>query len=315
MQNAGVNILFGPERMAFMGFSEVLKHLRTIRKNFKEVKADILAFNPDVVILVDYPGFNLRMARWCKEKGYKVVYFISPQLWAWKEGRVETVKKYVDMVLCVLPFERDFYLKHGYENAYYIGHPLLDSIGPGTVETTRKEGIALLPGSRQQEISKLLPLMLELAARMPQYTFRVAAMAARKESYPQQLPQNAELIFDAMDDVLRHSLAAVVCSGTATLETALYSVPQVVVYKTSWLNYQLAKRLAKVDFIALPNLIAGKQIVPELIQQDCQLDKLIHELEKVLQTNAEDVYAPMQEAIGNPGAAKKAANLIFKLSA
>lgn len=310
LKNANVELLFGLDRLAFMGFYEVIKNLPTIRKNFRDVKKDILEFKPDVIILTDYPGFNLRMAKWSKQNGFKVAYFISPQIWAWNQKRVEIIKKYVDIVLCVLPFEKAFYEKHGYSNAHFIGHPLMDHspfMGLGG-------NIALLPGSRKQEIKKLLPLMLETAQQFPQEKFVVAGLSRLKELYAVEFPLNVSIIFDNSSEVLYQAKAAVVCSGTATLETALLHIPQVVVYKTSWLNYQIGKRLAKVDFISLPNLIAGEKIVEELIQDECTVESITTELKKLLHSSIPQSYNSLIEKIGEKGAAVKAAALIFKLA-
>ncbi|MDB5227912.1 MAG: Lipid-A-disaccharide synthase [Bacteroidota bacterium] len=315
LKEANVELLFGLERLAFMGFYEVIKNLRTVRKNFLEVKKDILSFKPDVVILTDYPGFNLRMSKWSKQNGFKVAYFISPQIWAWNEKRVEIIKKYVDLVLCVLPFEKAFYEKHGYPNAHFIGHPLMDVRDEHQPEVVSgQKTIALLPGSRKQEIRKLLPLMLKTAREFPAEKFVIAGISRLKELYTVELPENVSIVFDKSAEVLHHSKAAVVCSGTATLETALLHIPQVVVYKTSWLNYQIGKRLSKVDFISLPNLIAGEKIVEELIQDDCTVERISVELKKLLHSPISQSYNSLIEKIGEKGASAKAAALIFNLA-
>lgn len=316
MKTENVNCLFGLDRLAFMGFYEVLKNLRTIRRNFKEVKQALLQFKPDVVILIDYPGFNLRMAKWCKQNGFKVVYYIAPQIWAWKENRVETIKKYVDLVLCILPFEKAFYEKHHYANAHFVGHPLLDCNFEQNIISTNANNesiIALLPGSRKQEINSLLPLMLETSQEFPNERFVITGISRLKNLYPTILPNNVSIVFDKTHQVLQHSKAAIVCSGTATLETALYKVPQVVVYKTSWLNYQIGKRLAKVKFISLPNLIAEDKIVQELIQNDCNTQQIKLELNKLLDLKSHQFYKILFEKIGKHGASAKAAKLINSL--
>lgn len=312
LQQAGVKLLFGLDRLSFMGFYEVLKHLRTIRRNFTEVKDDILSFQPDSVVLIDYPGFNLRMAKWCKRKGFRVIYYISPKIWAWNEGRVEKIRRYIDRMLCILPFEVSFYRKHQYLQAHFVGHPLLD-----VIEGTRKPQqesfvIALLPGSRQQELKNLLPVMLETAIHFPEEQFVITGISRLKDLYPAELPENVKIIFDKTYDILQNSKAAVVCSGTATLETALFGVPQVVVYKTSWLNYQIGKRLAKVQFISLPNLIAEEKIVEELIQQDCSMGKITAELTRLLNSPHPLDYFKLMEKIGEKGASQRAAKLIVE---
>lgn len=317
MKNAGVDMLFGLERLAFMGFYEVLMNLRTIRKNFNEVKKAILDLHPDVVILIDYPGFNLRMAKWCKRQGFKVVYYISPQIWAWKEGRVETIKRYIDIVLCILPFEKAFYEKHHYANAHFIGHPLLDEMGLQTDSGLQEESgqsIALLPGSRQQEIRSLMPVMLQTAVHFPNERFVIAGISRLKTLYPSVLPANVSIVFDKTYEVLHRARAAVVCSGTATLETALLNIPQVVIYKTSWLNYQIGKRLAKVNFISLPNLIADGKIVEELIQHDCTSEAIQKSLQGLLLADREQFYRILHAKVGGPGASEKAAKLIYCLA-
>lgn len=315
LKAANVDILFGLERLAFMGFYEVVKNLNTIRKNFKEVKQAILQFKPDVVLLIDYPGFNLRMAKWCKQNGFKVAYYISPKFWAWNEGRVEKIKKYVDLMLCILPFEEAFYQKHHYSNAHFIGHPLLDLINNEPLKKNDAESlIALLPGSRTQELKSLLPLMLETAVNFPEQHFIITGISGLKALYPATLPSNVSIVFDKTYEVLQQAKAAIVCSGTATLETALFKVPQVVIYKTSWLNYQIGKRVAKVRFISLPNLIADEKIVEELLQHDCTVEKITSELKKLLYSSPQQFYHPLIEKIGEQGASEKAAKLIYHLA-
>lgn len=308
---SGVDTLIGLDRLAFMGFYEVLKNLRIVIQNFKIIKNDILKFQPDVIILIDYPGFNLRMAKWAKLQGFKVVYFISPQIWAWKANRVEIIKKYVDMMLCLLPFEKDFYIKHQYTKAYFIGHPLLDRIDLVSNQMQpNKNAIALLPGSRQQEINHLLPVMIATANYFPDEKFIITAITRLKNLYPENLPENVTIEYDRTYEVLKSSKAAIVCSGTATLEAALFQVPQVVVYKTSWLNYHIGKRLAKVDFISLPNLIANKKVVEELLQYDCNVKNVTAELQKLLANPSDEFYGPLNKEIGQKGATVKAAKII-----
>jgi lipid-A-disaccharide synthase len=315
LAKAGVSLLFGLDRLSFMGFYEVLKHIFIIRKNFRDIKADLLEFNPDVVILIDYPGFNLRIAKWCKLRGYKVAYYIAPQIWAWNEKRVETIKKNVDKVLCILPFEVGFYNKHHYLNAYYTGHPLLDELASSLHEgVLKRETIALLPGSRKQEITALLPLQLEVASRFPNERFIIAGISRLTPLYNLPLPENVQIIWDKTYDILKLAKAAIVCSGTATLETALFNVPQVVIYKTSWLNYQIGKRLAKVSYISLPNLITNSGLVTELIQHDCSAERIEKELAELLNVNHADYYAALKDKIGTAGASAKAAMQIYELA-
>lgn len=312
LSHSGVEIVLPIEQMSFMGFWEVVKNWNTIRKNFSIVKQAITSFQPEVMILIDYPGFNMRMAKWCKQQGYKVVYYISPKFWAWRENRVEKIKKYVDLMLCILPFEEAFYQKHCYTKAHYIGHPLLDAIAVTTNDNLRKH-IALLPGSRTQEIQSLLPVFLQVAQHFPNVQFVIAGMSAMAHLYPSALPSNIKISFDETYNVLQQSKAAVVCSGTATLETALFNIPQVVVYKTSWLNYQIGKRVAKVQFISLPNLIVDKKIITELIQQDCTAENISNALNEVLTMTLADRYNLLYEKIGTQGASKNAAKWIQQL--
>ncbi len=311
MQQQGIDIVCGLDRLSFMGFWEVIKNLRTIRQNFKIAKESILQFQPDVVIAVDYPGFNMRMAKWCKDHGFKVVYYILPQVWAWKENRIYKLKENCDQLIGVLPFEKDFYAKHQVKMEF-VGHPLLDQTSPlergGPPAGGR--GVLLLPGSRKQEITRLLPIMLEVAQRFPQEQFSIGGLHKMDAYYPQTLPSNVRLSYE----IDRNAKAAVVCSGTATLETALLNIPQIVIYKTGFLNYQIGKRLAKVNFISLPNLIAGKKIVEELIQHDCTADRISEELKKILASDHSNMYADLYQQIGEPGASAKAATIIFNLA-
>ncbi len=313
MAAAGVDLSFSLDRMDFMGFYEVIKNLFTIRRNFKEAKQHILNFKPDVVILIDYPGFNLRLAKWCKKNGFRVIYYISPKLWAWNERRVEIIKKYVDAVLCIFPFEVDFYKKHAYLNAYYVGHPLLD------ITTIQEKGalnqvssdVALLPGSRAQELANLLPVMMEVTQLFKDQRFVIAGMSRHKALYPSVLPENVSIVFDQTHEVISGAKAAIVCSGTATLETALFGVPQVIIYKTSWINYEIGKRFALVDSIGLPNLIVKQKIVTELLQQDCNAARIANELTKLLNGEKDNHYDLLKQSMGDKGASEKAAKIIF----
>lgn len=306
--------------LAFMGFWEVLKHLPTIFSNLALCKKDIAAFNPDVVILVDYPGFNFRLFGFLKERKIKIVYYISPQLWAWKKGRIKQVKRYVDRLYVIFPFEVDFYEQNGVE-AHYFGHPLLDEISvshfsknKNTSTDSETKQIAVLPGSRKQEISYLLPEYLKVAKHFPGYTFRIAALSINTESFYRSftLPQNAELVFDKTHEVLRTSNAGIITSGTATLETALLGIPQVICYKGSWISYQIAKRLIKgIDFIGIVNLIAGKKVVEELIQNDVNENRLVTELQNILQPETQNRirtdYEVLYKLLGNSGSSQRMA--------
>lgn len=310
--------------LAFMGFLEVIKNLPTILKNIKFCKKDIKDFQPDTLILVDYPGFNLRIAKFAKSLGIRVVYYISPQLWAWKEGRVELIKKYVDEMLVILPFEKDFYKKHQI-NAHFVGHPLLDAISdlkPIDKEQFKidnhlndKEIIALLPGSRKQEVEKMLELMLSVRPKFPDYQFVIAgAPSLPKDFYEKFVDENVHFVSNKTYDLLRCSKAALVTSGTATLETALLNIPEVVCYRGSAISYAIAKRLVKhIKFISLVNLIMDREVVKELIQDELSTKNLVHELNLILNENREQIlldYKTLREKLGGKGASENAARII-----
>ena len=287
MEAAGANVVKHYRELAFMGFIEVISNLPTILKNLSYCKKDILEFKPDVLILIDYPGFNLRIAKWAKEKGFKVIYYISPQVWAWKEKRVNIIKQCVDKMLVILPFEKEFYKKWNYK-ADYVGHPLVEVVNTfleqKKTKTTAIAGnkiIALLPGSRKQEILKKLPIMLEVAKKFKDYQFVVAKAPGLDENFYLQMLHsynNVTSVVNQTYELLSHSSAALVTSGTATLETALFRVPQIICYKGNNISYQIAKRLIKIKFIGLVNLIMDKPVVKELIQDDLTVENLSNEL-------------------------------------
>lgn len=290
MQVAGATLVKHYRDLAFMGFIEVIKNLPTILKNIAFCKKDIQAYQPDVLVLIDYPGFNLRIAEWAKEQGLKIVYYISPQVWAWKENRVHSIKKCVDKMLVILPFEKDFYKKWNYE-VEYVGHPLVEVIdafngNPAPLSIKTDKGIiALLPGSRKQEILKKLPIMLEVTSRFPQYQFVVAKAPGLDENFYNDLLapyKNVSSVLSETYALLHTSKAALVTSGTATLETALFAVPEIICYKGNPVSYQIAKRLIKIKFIGLVNLIMDKEVVKELIQNDLTVEKVATELERLL---------------------------------
>ncbi|UOE40662.1 lipid-A-disaccharide synthase [Chryseobacterium suipulveris] len=313
--------------LAFMGFLEVAKNLKTILGNIRLCKEDIRNFQPDVLILVDYPGFNLRIAEFAKKLGIKVVYYISPQLWAWKEGRVEIIKKFVDEMLVILPFEKDFYSKHGVD-AHFVGHPLLDAISDlpeMNVEKFKQENglnekeiIALLPGSREQEVSKMLEIMLSVRPKFEDYQFVIAgAPSLPKSFYEQYVDENVHFVSNKTYDLLRCSKAALVTSGTATLETALLNVPEVVCYRGSRISYEIGKRLIKnIKYISLVNLIMDREIVTELIQNELNTKNLVEELGMILEGDKRlqilDNYSQLREKLGGKGASDKAAAIIVK---
>ena len=295
MQQAGGELVKHYKDLAFMGFLEVIKNLGTIMKNLRFCKDDILRFKPDVLILIDYPGFNLRIAEWAKNHHLKVVYYISPQVWAWKENRVKIIKECVDKLLVILPFEKEFYKKWKYE-VEYVGHPLIEVIDSAKADISQvhpaadsplndKNIIAILPGSRKQEVAKKLPIMLEASKHFPDYHFIVAKASSLEDSFYTELMDGYPKVRSVRNKtylLLIQATAALVTSGTATLETALFGVPQVVCYKGSNISYQIARRLVKIKYISLVNLILDKPVVKELIQNDLTVENLQKELHKLL---------------------------------
>ncbi len=295
MRDAGVNIVKHYRDLAFMGFAEVISNLGTIMNNLKFCKRDISAWEPDAIIFVDYPGFNLRIAEWAKKKGITTIYYISPQIWAWKESRIKSIRKNVDKMLAILPFEEAFYKKWEYE-AEYVGHPLVHVISEAKDNISmvppemgsplnEKNIIALLPGSRKQEILKKLPVMLEASKQFPDHRFIIAKASSLDDEFYQQFLneyKNVRSIRNKTYELLSVAKAALVTSGTATLETALFGVPQVVCYKGSPVSYLIAKNLIKVKYISLVNLIMDKPVVKELIQHELTVDNVVHELNRIL---------------------------------
>ena len=328
MKDEGAVIDKHINHLAFMGFVEVFLNLRTILKNFSACKESILSFDPDAVILIDYPGFNLRMAKWLKKKGYKVIYYISPQLWAWNPGRAKTIKKYVDLMICILPFEPAFYKNWGVD-ASFVGHPLVEitenlSIDESFLFATgihkTNKVTALLPGSRKQEIKRHLPLMVKLAEKHPDQFFIVAGVRSIEDSYYKKYlnsnSANIKLVKDLTYQILSRADKAIVGSGTATLETALLGVPQVVIYKASSISFAIAKRLVKVKYISLVNLILGKMVVAELIQSKANLNSLYEEFqnldkERYLST-IEEGYQELRTVLGSEIASVNASRLIVE---
>ena len=327
MQAQGVDLLKHYRTMAYMGFVEVAAHLRKVLGNIVQCKKDIVEYQPDVVILVDYPGFNLRIADFCHEKGFKVVYYISPQVWAWKRRRVRKIKQSVDKMLVILPFEEEFYKNYGVD-VTFVGNPLLDELAKfGTGNRSiflrrnslgeKREIIALLPGSRKQEVKRMLPIMLKVIPHFTDYQFVVAAVSSIDKSFYKGIMGNADalLVEGQTYELLQNSSAALVTSGTATLETALFSVPEVVCYKATGFSYRLAKWMIKVKFISLVNLIMDGEVVKELIQGDLNEDNLVRELELLLhngkrQRRLLEDYEELKDKLGNEGASEKAAGVI-----
>lgn len=312
--------------LAFMGFVEVLKNLPTILKNIKFCKQDILDFKPDALLLIDYPGFNMRIAEWAKKQGIKVYYYISPTVWAWKENRVHKIKRDVFKLYCILPFEEAFYQKYNYP-VEYVGHPLLDEIEQyRSKEQTAldlpksdKPIIAVLPGSRKQELRTKLPVMLGVIDHFPQYRFVIAGAPNMDPEFYKELigSKPVEIVFNQTYQLLQEAETAIVTSGTATLETALFEVPEVVCYIGNSISYQIAKRLVNVKYISLVNLILDKECVVELIQHDCTTAHIIRELKTLIpggnrREAVEADYRNLINMLGKGGASKKVAQSLLK---
>ena len=323
MEAAAATLVKHYKDLAFMGFIEVLNNLGTILRNIRFCKEDITAYQPDVLILIDYPGFNLRIAKWAKQQGFKIIYYISPQVWAWKENRVKLIKQCVDKMLVILPFEKAFYQKWNYE-VEYVGHPLVEvveeymnkeqerrnsELQTSNLKLQTSNIIALLPGSRKQEILKKLPIMLEVTKRFPEYRFVVAKAPGLDEAFYSTLLApygNVSSVKDQTYSLLMQAKAALVTSGTATLETALFGVPEVICYKGNALSYQIAKRLVNIKFIGLVNLIMDKEVMKELIQDDLtpgnlekELDRLLNDPEK--QRQVKEDYAALKTLLSQGG--------------
>lgn len=313
--------------MAFMGFWEVVRNLRTIASFLKKCKEDLLRYRPDVLVLIDYPGFNMRMAAFAKANGIKVAYYIAPQVWAWKKNRVFKLKKTVDELISILPFEKEFFAGFGME-VQYVGHPLLDAIGDKGDWTKQAEAewlegppiIALLPGSRKQEVETILPIMLSVRKDFPEYRWKVAQAPSLPVEFYQSLLKgmDVELVADKTYPLLSVAHAALVTSGTATLETALFGVPEVVCYKGSAISYRIARALVKIRFISLVNLIVNREMVKELIQQDLTADQLRANLQSILEESSRarlnEGYQELQKTLGGGGASKRAARLVSALA-
>lgn len=332
MKIQGGQIVKHYNELAFMGFWEVFKNLRTILKNLRFCKKDILEYKPDIVILIDYPGFNLKIAKQLYQKGIKIAYYISPQLWAWKKNRVHSIKKHVDKLHVILPFEKDFYKQFDY-SVEFVGHPLVDAVNDNSVlqkphpqidhilKTDTRKIISILPGSRKQEISKMLPLMAKMANKYSDFQFVVAAVGWQSMEFYQSLCDCSKLKFvvDETYALLSESFAAIVTSGTATLETALFKVPQVVCYKSSTISYEIAKRVVKgIRYISLVNLIMNKTIVSELIQHDFHEKRLKKEIDKIIfdidfRNKMMNQYNELETILGKGGASAKTAQSIYHM--
>ncbi|KAB1153819.1 lipid-A-disaccharide synthase [Tenacibaculum aiptasiae] len=327
MQEVGGTLVKHYKERAFMGFVEVLMNLRKILGMISFCKRDIAKFKPDVLVLIDNSGFNLRIAKWAKQEGIRTNYYISPQVWASRAGRVKDIKRDVDEMFVILPFEKEFYKKYDYD-VNFVGHPLIDGIaGRKQIDEESfreeynlgdKEIIALLPGSRKQEITKMLPVMLSLVEEFSEYQFVVGGAPSQTKEFYQTFigNKNVKLISNKTYDLLSVSHAALVGSGTATLETALFKVPQVVCYKGSNISYQIAKRIITLEYISLVNLIMDKEVVKELIQNDFTKENLKTELESILnQKKREELflsYFDLEQKLGGKGASGKTAKLIVE---
>ena len=325
MQAVGGTMVKHYRELAFMGFIEVVLNLKTILNNIKICKKDIANFQPDAIIFIDYPGFNMRIATWAKERKIPTHYYISPQIWAWKENRIKAIKRDVDFMYVILPFEKDFYENKHQFPVHFVGHPLIDAIenrttiDNATFRTTNnlseKPIIALLPGSRKQEITKMLSLMLSVVSDFKEYQFVIAGAPSQDlELYHPFLNENVAFISNKTYDLLSVAHAALVTSGTATLETALFKVPEVVCYKGSWISYQIAKRVITLKYISLVNLIMDKEVVKELIQDELNPKNIRFELAKILsgphRENMLKDYEALEKKLGGKGASEKTAKLI-----
>jgi lipid-A-disaccharide synthase len=315
-------------QMAFMGFVDVLKNIRTIKKNFKTVKQKILRYKPDLLVLVDYPGFNLRMAKWATLQGIRVDYYVSPTVWAWKEGRVEDIKNYTHKLFVILPFEEAFYQKHGHK-VYFTGHPLIDAIEQQKPNFRSRENflkdnglsdkpvIAVLPGSREQEIERMLSVMVKAMENFKDCQFVIAGASNLPKKYYQGLEEkNIKVVFDQTYELMTYARAGIIKSGTSTLESALFKLPQVVCYKGGSLSFAIGKRLVNVKYISLVNLILNKPVVKELIQDDFTVENITEELNKLIndesyRNSMVAEYEKLSNMLGGPGAsARIAAHLV-----
>lgn len=327
MLQAGGTLVKHYRELAFMGFAEVVMNLKTILNNIKFCKADIEKFKPDVIIFIDYPGFNMRIAKWAKLKGIKTHYYIAPQIWAWKENRINAIKRDFDKLYVILPFEKEFFEKKHNFPVEFVGHPLIDAINNRNTSdenSFRKDNnldekpiIALLPGSRKQEISKMLSVMLSVVKDFPDYQFVIAGAPSQEFSFYEQFlkGKNIKFVSNKTYDLLSNSYAALVTSGTATLETALFKVPEVVCYKGGWISYQIAKRILTLKYISLVNLIMDEEVVTELIQDECNTKRIKEELNKLLEENHRkkllQKYYDLEQKLGGFGASEKTASLII----
>jgi lipid-A-disaccharide synthase len=329
MQSQGAELVKHYRDLAFMGFLEVASHLPTILQNFRFCEQDMIAYRPDVLILVDYPGFNLRMAKFAGQNGIRVFYYISPQLWAWHSSRVKTIKKWVDRMFVILPFEQEFYAGYHY-HVDFQGHPLLDVINEDMIVPARREFlddhslpdlpvIALLPGSRRMEIGKMLKIMTSVRPAFPGCQFVIAGAPSIPDGFYADLLKDTDIrvVTNKTYQLLRHASAALVTSGTATLETALIGVPQVVCYRGNVVSYLIARQLVHIKYISLVNLICDRLVVPELIQQELTRENLVKTLHSLLKPGPErnaiiGGYDELKQRLGGRGASGRVAGLMIK---
>ncbi len=327
MQEQGGELVKHYNETAYMGFLDVFMHLRSILKNIKLIKQDVLNYKPDVLILVDYPGFNLRIAEYAFHAGIRVFYYISPKIWAWKQSRVFKIKQFVDKLFIIFPFEKDFYKKFDYD-VEYVGNPIMDAIETEDkdidkfrrkYELSERRIIALLPGSRKQEIKHNFPVMLKVAAQFPELQFIVAGASSLEKSFIEKYitQKNVKLLYNKTHEILIHSDAALVTSGTATLETAILNIPEAVCYRGDAVSYQIAKRLIKVDFISLVNLVMQKEVIKEYVQNNMTVENLSKELNLLLNNDLYKNtmlanYAQMRERLGGKGASERTAEIMVK---
>lgn len=331
MSDQGADVVKHYKDLAFMGFIEVVMNLRTIMGNIKWCKEDILGWKPDVLVLIDYPGFNLRIAEFAHKHGIPVHYYISPQVWAWKKNRVYKIREVVDKMYVILPFEKDFYKDFDFE-VEFIGHPLLDVISESESEADkpkefRKENglsqapiIALLPGSRKQEISIMLPIMLSIMKEFPEYQFVIGAAPSQDAELYQDLVSDNEvnIISGQTYDLMKYAEAGLITSGTATLEAALWGLPEVICYKGSFVSYWIARMLVKIKYIGLVNLVMDREVIVELIQAELNKKNLVRELNRLLfdeerKAELQRDYKLLWKELGGPGASARVAAGIYEV--
>ena len=325
MKGIGGEIVKHINQLSFMGFWEVLKNIKTILKNISFCKSDINTYQPDKIIYIDYPGFNMVIAKWAKINGFQNHFYISPQIWAWKENRINKIKRYIDYLYVILPFEKEYYKKKHDLNVHYVGHPLVEIISNEKKNkdlfplTLTKPVIALLPGSRKQEIKKMMPVFKSVIHHFSNYEFIIAGVSnISKEWYDKILKDDKiKIVYDKTYNLLKRSTAAIVTSGTATLETALFNVPQIVCYKSSLFSYLVGKLFIKLKFISLVNIIMEREVVKELIQKDCSKNNIVYELSKLLKRQnslrIKNEYKKLRNRLGKEETSLKVAKLITKV--